>query len=74
LHEDTFIAASGVLIASSEKEPLSNVSRKHFSLSSTVIYLCSTASDQILGQSSITKASSTDLATSVFVLAIALQT
>jgi len=59
LHADILIATAGDLIANNEKEPLSNVSRKQRSLSSTVIYLYSIANAQILGHSSTTYCSST---------------
>jgi len=52
------MATVGDLIANNENEPFNSVSRKHFSRSSTVIYLCSIASAQSLGHNSITNDSS----------------
>jgi hypothetical protein len=56
---DTLIAIFGDLIASKEKAPLSKVSRKQRSFSSTVHIWYSTARPQTLGHSSIMSSSST---------------
>ena len=61
-------ATFGDLIAKRENAPLSKVSRKHLCFSSIVHIWYSTASPQILGQSSITSSSSIGLISARFAL------